>query len=62
MFRGERLPNGEARPIISSNYELGTLMSLSASRDLYIVTGEEIGIGSDGEPVLKNARIWRKAK
>lgn len=61
VFRGERLPNGEARALPTTNQELGSLLSLRG-RDLYIVTGREIGTGSDGEPVLANCRIWRKAK
>ena len=62
VFHGERLPSGEARPLPKTNQELASLLSLSRTRDLYIVTGEEIGVGSDGEPLLRNARIWRKAK
>lgn len=61
VFHGERLPSGEARPLPNTNQELGSLLSLF-TRDLYIVTGEEIGTGSDGEPLIRNARIWRKAK
>jgi hypothetical protein len=30
-------------------------------RDLYVVSGVEIGIGSDGEPVLKNCKIVAKS-
>lgn len=58
VFRGQRLPNGEARPLPTTNQELGSLVTLS-SRPLYIVTGREIGIGSDGEPLLVGCRARR---
>lgn len=28
--------------------------------NLYIVTGEEIGLGTDGEPLLKNVQVERQ--
>ena len=61
VFRGQRLPSGEARALPNSAQEVGTYLHLR-DRQLYIVTGQEIGTGSDGEPVLANARIWRRAK
>lgn len=63
VYRGERLPSGEARAIPSTNAEMwGALRLQLTDRELYIVTGDEIGVGSDGEPLLCNARIWRKAR
>lgn len=61
VYYGERLPSGEARALPRSNMELAGALSLM-DRQLYIVTGELVGTGSDGEPVLRNCRIWRKAK
>lgn len=61
VYYGERLPSGEARALPRSNMELAGALSLM-DRQLYIVTGELAGTGSDGEPVLRNCRIWRKAK
>lgn len=57
VFRGELLPNGEARIISDHNFQMGSLMMGGLqSRKLYVVTGDEIGIGSDGEPTLKKAK------
>lgn len=56
VFRGERLASGEARARPGTNYELGSLLSLR-DRPLYIIAGREIGLGSDGEPLLAGARI-----
>lgn len=61
VFHGERLPNGEARPLPKTNQCFASMVSIM-DRPLYIVTGREIGHGSDGEPILANCRIWRKAK
>lgn len=61
VYYGERLPSGEARALPRSNMELAGALSIM-DRQLYIVTGELAGTGSDGEPVLRNCRIWRKAK
>ena len=61
VYYGERLPSGEARALPRSNMELAGALSIR-DRQLYIVTGELVGTGSDGEPVLRNCRIWRKAK
>lgn len=33
------------------------LASLVASRDAYLVTGREVGTGSDGEPVLRDVEV-----
>lgn len=61
VYNGEILPSGEARPTIRTNQELGSLLMGLISRKMYIVEGDEIGVGSDGEPVLKNCRIVKMA-
>lgn len=61
VYRGQVLPTGEARAIISSNDELGSLLGIR-SRKLYIVEGDLIGTGSDGEPVLTNCRIVKEVE
>lgn len=61
VFHGERLPTGEARALPKTDQCFTSMVSIM-DRDLYIVTGREIGHGSDGEPVLDDCRIWRKAK
>lgn len=43
-----------------TNQELCGMIALKNERQCYIVTGKEVGTGSDGEPILANARIWRK--
>jgi len=59
VYRGLILPDKQARCLPSTNAELcGTMML--RSRPLYEITGDLIGTGSDGEPVLKNAKIVSK--
>lgn len=42
---------------------IGSYMELSSSGlPLYEIAGDEIGTGSDGEPILRNARIVRKMR
>ncbi len=60
VFRGEVLPSGEARALPGNNV-LAASMVLLRDRDLYVVSGVEIGTGSDGEPVLKNCKIIAKS-
>ncbi|BDQ36294.1 hypothetical protein SYK_06540 [Pseudodesulfovibrio nedwellii] len=59
VYHGKYLPkSGEAIAIPKYNQEMGTFLELKAGeRPLYVVDGEKIGTGSDGEPVLKNAKI-----
>ena len=41
----------------------GTLSSLyHSNRPIYLVAGEEIGEGSDGEPLLKNVKVLKKLR
>jgi hypothetical protein len=54
VFRA-KLQNGKLELNLSNNSELGTLSSMT-NRPLFIVTGRREGIGSDGEPVLSNAK------
>ena len=60
VFRGEVLPSGEARALPGTNVLAASMVSLW-DRDLYVVSGVEIGTGSDGEPVLKNCKIIAKS-
>ncbi len=55
VFRGKILPNGEILPLPRTNQELGSLLTMN-NRPLYVITGEEVGTGADGEPVLTNAK------
>ncbi len=42
---------------------VGALIAYSLKGEqAYFITGEEVGVGSDGEAVLKNAKIVAKAK
>lgn len=64
VYRGERLADGTVRPIFRTNQELVGWMNFAAMNvPLYIVTGQELdACGTDGEPLLTNCRIWRKAR
>lgn len=57
VYHGEILPTGEARPLPRHNAELCGLLTMLAERPMYVVTGDEIGTGSDGEPLLANCKI-----
>lgn len=46
--------------VIADGRTLGTVASVS-DRDLYFVKGEQIGVGSDGEPILK-VSSYRRAR
>jgi len=61
VFNALLLHNGQVIVKPNTNYELGSLFTLM-DRDAYIVEGEVIGTGSDGEPLLRNAKIVRKLK
>lgn len=61
VYRGLELASGEVRVAPSTNQELCGEMFLR-DRALYVVTGSEVGVGSDGEPLLQNARIMRKVE
>jgi hypothetical protein len=54
VFRA-KFQNGRLQLNLTNSAELGTLSSMT-NRPLFIVTGESAGIGSDGEPVLSNAK------
>jgi hypothetical protein len=60
VFYGEKLPNGRVRALPKNAIEFSS-MALLRDRPLYIVTGDEVGTGSDGEPLLANCRILRKS-
>jgi hypothetical protein len=58
VYRGEQLPDGRARARPQTNQEFVGRHFLT-DRPLYVVSGDEIGTGSDGEPVLAHCRIVR---
>jgi hypothetical protein len=58
VFRGQRLPSGEARAIPATNQQMGSYLTL-LGRPLYIVEGDLVGVGSDGEPLLTHCRSHR---
>jgi len=61
VYNGLYLPTtGEAIAIPTTNAEACGMLTIS-DRPLYIVDGEEVGRGSDGEPVVRNARIVTRA-
>lgn len=62
VLKGRCLPTGEAKPLIETNQQYGSYLTSLMDRPLYIVSGEEAGMGSDGEPILINAKKVRKAK
>lgn len=63
VFRGLLSPDDEAAVVVASNFETGSAVScLRDNRDAFVVTGEETGFGSDGEPVLGNVRILREVR
>jgi hypothetical protein len=63
VYRGERLPSGEARALARTNQEQVGIANFDHLHvPLYIVRGDVIGNGSDGEPLLANAKIIRRAK
>jgi hypothetical protein len=56
VYRGQLLPTGEARALPATNAEFCGLLTIN-SRTLYVVAGDLVGTGSDGEPVLRNCKI-----
>ena len=63
VFKGKYLPESEEVMVMpDSNQELGSYLTFkaSASKDIYVVEGDLIGIGSDGEPLLANTKIVKK--
>lgn len=60
VFHGQVLPTGEARAR-PTNHVLFCSMASLRDRPLYVVDGREVGTGSDGEPVLADATIVRRA-
>ena len=56
VFRGEVSPKGKFRALPDGNVQ-ALEESFIRDRKLYIVEGHKVGIGSDGEPVLRNAQI-----
>ena len=63
-FRGIKYNNCYV-PIIEYPDKAGTILPLQAMFDYckkptYIVTGEEVGLGSDGEPLLRNVNIIKE--
>ena len=58
VFKGKILPDGSILPMPGTNQELGSLLTMN-DRPLYVVEGEEVGSGADGEPVLENAKQFK---
>lgn len=58
VYEGLILPDKSAKTLPASNQEFCGMLTLR-DRPLYEVTGTPIGTGSDGEPLLKNAKIVR---
>jgi len=61
VYRGMYLEaTGEAIALPATNAEACGMLTI-ADRQMYIVSGREVGTGSDGEPVLADAKIVAKA-
>jgi hypothetical protein len=60
VYRGEVLPSGETRVLPTHQAQLYGALRPRTNIPLYIVTGREVGAGSDGEPVLADCRIVRR--
>lgn len=59
VYRAYRL--GDRYVIDLTGHDVFSSLFISQSNeDLYLVTGEEIGTGADGEPVLRNVHIVRR--
>lgn len=61
VFRGKLLPDGSVLPIPKTNQELGSLLTMN-ERPVYVVDGDVVGVGADGEPVLVNAKQYNPKK
>ena len=62
VFRGKELPTGEVTFIIGSPQAEGTKLHLALDKKLYVVGGDVVGVGADGEPLLQNSKIIRQVK
>jgi hypothetical protein len=62
VYRGAIRADGQVRFLMADG-ALGTYGSFAASSDpLYIVRGRELGVGSDGEPLLADCRIVKRLR
>lgn len=60
VFVADIAPDGRWRPVLTTNQQLGSYLSLLAdNRPAYRVYGEAVGTGGDGEPVMHVERIER---
>ncbi|ULQ49069.1 hypothetical protein [Liquorilactobacillus nagelii] len=66
-FIEEKYENGvsafelaDGKPVFS-NLQLISSFTSRRDDDAYIVTGDKVGVGFDGEPLLKNVKIIKKA-
>ncbi len=57
VFNGLLLPSGEMLPVPKHDQEVGSILLGLRQRPMYVVEGEVVGSGSDGEPVLRNAKL-----
>ena len=61
VYRGLHLEaTGEAIALPATNAQTCGMLTIAA-RPMYIVSGREVGTGSDGEPVLADAKIVAEA-
>jgi len=58
VFHGKLLPDGSTAIIPRHPQEIGTYSTLQ-NEPIYIIEGDEIGNGSDGEPLLTNAKQYK---
>jgi hypothetical protein len=59
VYRGLLCRDGSVL-LVAGRREHGAQSTMISDRPLYIVDGVEIGTGSDGEPLLRDARIVRR--
>lgn len=54
--------DGEWRIVVPKKMTYSTCVSLSAyvDKEFYLVCGDLVGYGSDGEPLIKNVKILNK--
>ena len=61
VYRGEMKTDGEVRILRGGQHQMmGPVGYQSRGVDLYVVEGKEIGLGSDGEPVMSDVKVVGK--
>ncbi len=61
VFAGRKIGH-RVRIVLNNNQLLGTFMFDLRGRKAYIVEGRCVGVGSDGEPILQDAKIVAEAQ